>query len=150
MAIRREFPQYAPWFSIEGLAVGKKAIPNYNLLVGRYEGADGMKTGFVCPSGFNMIGAATRNGRSFVAVVLGQSSAVKRTDMVADLLDRGFQSTGGQKVTLPTLAAYGAAGKQTDMREEICHRKAAQVQSEDAGDVVKAQPSPWVAKIPNP
>ncbi|RWF78033.1 MAG: D-alanyl-D-alanine carboxypeptidase, partial [Mesorhizobium sp.] len=51
MAIRIEFPQYAPWFSIEGLAVGKKQIPNYNLLIGRYPGADGMKTGFVCPSG---------------------------------------------------------------------------------------------------
>ena len=62
MAIRNEFPQYAPCFSIEGLAVGKKAISNYNLLIGRYPGADGMKTGFVCPSGFNMIGSATRDG----------------------------------------------------------------------------------------
>ena len=62
------------WFSIEGLAVGKKAIPNYNLLIGRYPGADGMKTGFVCPSGFNMIGSATRNGRTLVAVVLGEKS----------------------------------------------------------------------------
>ncbi|RWD94599.1 D-alanyl-D-alanine carboxypeptidase family protein, partial [Mesorhizobium sp.] len=69
-ALRNDFPQYAPWFSIEGLAVGKKALPNYNLLIGRYPGADGMKTGFVCSSGFNMIGSATRNGRTLVAVVL--------------------------------------------------------------------------------
>ena len=85
MAIRREFPQYAPWFSIEGLAVGKKAIPNYNLLIGRYPGADGMKTGFVCPSGFNMIGSATRNGRTLVAVVLGEKSAVSRAEAAAKL-----------------------------------------------------------------
>ncbi|MGB3415945.1 MAG: D-alanyl-D-alanine carboxypeptidase family protein, partial [Mesorhizobium sp.] len=67
MAIRKEFPQYAPWFRIEGLAVGKNSIPNYNLLVGRYPGADGMKTGFVCESGFNLIGSATRGGRTVVA-----------------------------------------------------------------------------------
>ena len=149
-AIRRDFPEYAPYFAIQGLKVGKKTLMSYNLLVGRYEDADGMKTGFVCPSGFNMIGAATRDGRSFVAVVLGQGSAVKRTDMVASLLDRGFSSTGGQKVTLPTLAAYGASGEPTDLREEICHKKPAQTQSEDAGDDAKVQPSPWVAKIPNP
>ncbi|MBN9275717.1 MAG: D-alanyl-D-alanine carboxypeptidase, partial [Mesorhizobium sp.] len=58
-ALRRDFPQYAPWFSIEGLAFGKRTIPNYNLLIGRYDGADGMKTGFVCPSGFNQVGSAT-------------------------------------------------------------------------------------------
>ena len=79
----------------------------YNKLVGRYDGADGMKTGFVCPSGFNLIGSATRNGSTLTAVVLGEGSAVKRTEMVAMLLDYGFGTTGGQTVTLGTLRAYG-------------------------------------------
>jgi D-alanyl-D-alanine carboxypeptidase len=147
-AIRRDFPQYAPYFAIQGLKVGKQKLMSYNKLVGRYDGADGMKTGFVCPSGFNMIGSATRDGRSLVAVVLGEASAVSRTSMVATLLDRGFESTGGQKVTLTTLAPYDASGAPTDMREDICHKKAAQ--SEDVGDDPKAQPSPWIVKIPNP
>ena len=79
-AIRTEFPQYAPYFAIQGLKAGKKTLMSYNQLVGRYDGADGMKTGFVCPSGFNMIGSATRNGSTLAAVVLGEKSAVSRAD----------------------------------------------------------------------
>lgn len=150
-AIRREFPQYASYFSIHGLKAGKKTLMGYNLLVGRYEGADGMKTGFVCSSGFNIVGSATRNGRAFAAVVLGEHSALKRIEKVAGLLDRGFASTGGQMETLGTLAAYGAIGAPaTDMRPEICERKKGPAQSEDAGDDPKAEPSRWLAKIPNP
>ena len=89
-AIRNEFPQYAPYFSIEGIRAGKKTLMSYNLLVGRYAGADGMKTGFVCASGFNMIGSATRGNKTLVAIVLGEKSAIKRTDAVAALLERGF------------------------------------------------------------
>jgi D-alanyl-D-alanine carboxypeptidase len=84
---------------------GKKTLMAYNTLVGRYDGADGMKTGFVCSSGFNMIGSASRNGRTLTAVVLGEGSAVKRTEMVAMLLDYGFGTTGGQTETLGTLRA---------------------------------------------
>ena len=62
-ALRRDFPQFMSYFSVEGVIVGKKTLTNFNLLVGRYDGVDGMKTGFVCPSGFNMIGTAPRDGR---------------------------------------------------------------------------------------
>ncbi|MER9582449.1 D-alanyl-D-alanine carboxypeptidase family protein [Mesorhizobium sp. M0276] len=130
MAIRREFPQYASWFSIEGLAVGKKAIPNYNLLIGRYPGADGMKTGFVCPSGFNMIGSATRNGRTLVAVVLGEKSAVTRAETAARLLDQGFDTPAAGSDTVTTLAPYGDLVSPNDMHDEICKKKARQEQSE--------------------
>ncbi|MER9951667.1 D-alanyl-D-alanine carboxypeptidase family protein [Mesorhizobium sp. M0047] len=130
MAIRREFPEYASWFSIEGLAVGKKAIPNYNLLIGRYPGADGMKTGFVCPSGFNMIGSATRNGRTLVAVVLGEKSAVTRAETAARLLDQGFDTPAAGSDTVTTLAPYGDLVSPNDMHDEICKKKARQEQSE--------------------
>lgn len=130
MAIRREFPQYAPWFSIEGLAVGKKAIPNYNLLIGRYPGADGMKTGFVCPSGFNMIGSATRNGRTLVAVVLGEKSAITRAEAAAKLLDQGFDTPAAGSTTIATLAPYGDTISPNDMHDEICKKKAPAEQSE--------------------
>ncbi len=70
---------------------GKKKLTSYNLLVGRYAGADGMKTGFVCASGFNMIGSATRDGRTLVAIVLGEKSRRRRAPTVAaKLLDQGF------------------------------------------------------------
>jgi D-alanyl-D-alanine carboxypeptidase len=151
-AIRNEFPQYAPYFAIQGLKAGKRTLMSYNKLVGRYSGADGMKTGFVCESGFNMIGSATRDGRTLVAVVLGEKSATGRSDAVASLLDRGFQATGTQAVTLTSLPPYGVSNAApVDMREEICHRKPAAAQSEAADDhETKKGKSPWLEKIPNP
>ncbi|PWJ87181.1 MULTISPECIES: D-alanyl-D-alanine carboxypeptidase family protein [Mesorhizobium] len=148
MAIRREFPQYVPWFSIEGLAVGKKAIPNYNLLIGRYPGADGMKTGFVCPSGFNMIGSATRNGRTLVAVVLGEKSAVTRAETAAKLLDQGFDTPAAGSATVTTLAPYGDLVSPNDMHDEVCKKKTPQEQSEAPPVVAKDVPkSPYQEKL---
>ncbi|MER9351594.1 D-alanyl-D-alanine carboxypeptidase family protein [Mesorhizobium sp. M0239] len=148
MAIRREFPQYVPWFSIEGLAVGKKVIPNYNLLIGRYPGADGMKTGFVCPSGFNMIGSATRNGRTLVAVVLGEKSAVTRAETAAKLLDQGFDAPAAGSATVTTLAPYGDTVSPNDMQDEVCKKKAPAEQSEAPPVVAKNVPkSPYQEKL---
>ena len=51
---------------------------NFNKLIGRYPGADGMKTGFICASGFNLVASATRNGKRLIAVVLGAQSSAQR------------------------------------------------------------------------
>lgn len=153
MAIRREFPQYAPYFAIEGLVAGKAKLMSYNMLVGRYAGADGMKTGFVCASGFNMIGSATRGGRTLVAVVLGHKSALERTDTAAALLDRGFAGTAGDGSTLPGLAPYGDVGVPApDMREIVCSKKKpAAAQSEAAADHEDpSAKSPWLQKLEKP
>ena len=152
-AIRNEFPQYAPYFSIEGIKAGKKTLMSYNLLVGRYAGADGMKTGFVCASGFNMIGSATRGGKTLVAIVLGEKSAIGRTDAVASLLEHGFAETGKQGATRGFAPAYGLRGAApANLREEVCgKKKPAATQSEaapDPGTVVAK--SPWLVKIPSP
>ncbi|MBZ9866801.1 D-alanyl-D-alanine carboxypeptidase [Mesorhizobium sp. CA15] len=151
-ALRNDFPQYAPWFSIEGLAVGKKALPNYNLLIGRYPGADGMKTGFVCPSGFNMIGSATRNGRTLVAVVLGEKSAVSRAEAAAKLLDQGFEMPAVGSTTLAALKPYGDTLSPNDMHDEICAKKPKAEQSEAAPEVAaKNKPkSPYQVKLAHP
>ncbi|AZO11281.1 MULTISPECIES: D-alanyl-D-alanine carboxypeptidase family protein [unclassified Mesorhizobium] len=151
-AIRTDFPQYAPWFSIEGLAVGKKALPNYNLLIGRYPGADGMKTGFVCSSGFNMIGSATRNGRTLVAVVLGERSAVSRAEAAARLLDQGFGMPAAGSTTLAGLQPYGDTLSPTDMNDEICKRKPKHEQSEAAPAVAAKgkQKSPYQVRLDHP
>jgi D-alanyl-D-alanine carboxypeptidase len=151
-ALRRDYPQYAPWFSIEGLALGKKTIPNYNLLIGRYAGADGMKTGFVCSSGFNQIGSATRNGRTLVAVVLGEKSAISRAEAAARLLDVGFAVQNGGTTTVATLQPYGDTTSFNDMRDIVCHKKTAEEQSEappakPAGDTPK---SPYQQKLVHP
>ncbi|TIT53647.1 MAG: D-alanyl-D-alanine carboxypeptidase, partial [Mesorhizobium sp.] len=149
MAIRTEFPQYAGWFSIEGLAVGKKQISNYNLLIGRYPGADGMKTGFVCSSGYNMIGSATRDGRTLVAVVLGEQSTITRAETAARLLDQGFAAAEPSWVTVAGLPAYGDMTSVNDMHDELCKKKPAKEQSEAAVPVgdKDAPKSPYQEKL---
>ncbi|WP_439273255.1 D-alanyl-D-alanine carboxypeptidase family protein [Pseudochrobactrum sp. HB0163] len=125
--LRREFPEYAHYFSTEAIdpGEGKKIQANYNILLGRFNGADGMKTGFVCASGFNLAGSATRNGRTIVAVVLGAARQEDRAVQAAELLNNGFATRGGGGATLASLAPYGSNNNQvTDLRAQICSQQA--------------------------
>lgn len=125
--IRREFPQYAHYFATEAIdpGQGKKITANYNILLGRFDGSDGMKTGFVCASGFNLAATATRKGRTILAVVLGEPSQETRAVKAAQLLTQGFQSTGAGAETLGTLRPYGADVAQvTDLRAALCNQQA--------------------------
>jgi D-alanyl-D-alanine carboxypeptidase len=150
-ALRRDYPQYMPWFSIQGIAVGKRHLPNYNLLIGRYPGADGMKTGFVCESGFNQIGSATRGGRTLVAVVLGEQSAVSRAEVAANLLDAGFAAPSTGTTTLATLKPYGDTETPTNLRETLCHKKTKEELSEAAEAPKQDKPkSPYQIKLVHP
>lgn len=124
-ALRSEFPEFASYFSIEAIKYGDQIERNYNILLGRFAGADGMKTGFVCASGFNLVGAATRDGRTLVAVVLGEKSQVGRAEKAAELLAEGFSKPDGT-VTLATLQPSGEETKPaTDMRKQVCTEAAA-------------------------
>ena len=139
MAIRTEYPQYAGLFAIEGLSSGKTVMKTYNMLVGRFAGADGMKTGFICPSGFNMVGSATRGDRTLAAVVLGAGSARGRAESAAEMLTMGFAGARKGDATLANLPVYGDPNAAPpNMREDICGKKPAVAQSEAAGDHEKA------------
>ena len=94
-ALLREFPDHADLFSIGALQLGTQIIPNHNGLLGRYPGADGMKTGFTCPAGFNVVASAKHGGRRLIVVVLGFPTAKSRNQEAADLFDRGFAMSGG-------------------------------------------------------
>ncbi len=89
-AVLREFPEYNYYWSLPGIRLGKRIYRNHNNLMGRYEGADGMKTGFICASGFNVVATATRNGKRLIAVVLGSPSPAVRAVKAAQLFERGF------------------------------------------------------------
>ena len=125
LQLRREFPQYAHYFDIEAIDYGgKKLQPNLNALIGRFQGADGMKTGFVCPSGYNLIGSATRNGRTIITVVLGELKLTTRATKAAELLAKGFE-THGSGTTIDTLQPYGAPTRDVavNMRPVSVRRK---------------------------
>ena len=77
-AIIRDLPEYEYFVHIPSIRFGRKVTQNFNKLIGRYPGADGFKTGFICASGYNLVASATRNGRRLIAVVLGASSGQMR------------------------------------------------------------------------
>jgi D-alanyl-D-alanine carboxypeptidase len=90
-AIIVEFPEYSSLFAMPQVQVGKQLIRSHNGLLRDFPGADGMKTGFICNSGFNIVASATRDGRRLVAVVLGEPSIASRRDRAANLLENGFK-----------------------------------------------------------
>jgi len=139
-ALLHEFPEHADLFSIGALQLGRQYIPNHNGLLGRYPGADGMKTGFTCPAGFNVVASANHNGRRLIVVVLGAPRARARNQEAADLFDRGFAMGGGAH-SLESLPS--GSGAPTNMRVDVClHRSgAALAAAEDDGISDQAQAS---------
>jgi D-alanyl-D-alanine carboxypeptidase len=89
-AIIHDLPEYEYFVHIPSIRFGRRVTQNFNKLIGRYPGADGFKTGFICASGYNLVGSATRDGKRLIAVVLGASSGTMRAVRAAQLLDRGF------------------------------------------------------------
>ncbi len=90
-ALIYHFPGAGSAVPHSGQRLGKVVYRNYNRLIDRYPGADGMKTGFICSSGFNLVATATRGNKRLIAVILGAPSAVARTEQAAMLLEKGFQ-----------------------------------------------------------
>jgi len=120
-ALYLQFPEHANLFSIGAMQLGKQIIPTHNHLLGRYPGADGMKTGFTCAAGFNLVASATRGGRRLIAVVLGAPNPILRTAKTAALLDRGFQS-GAAVASLASLPTSGPTAA-PDLRDAVCRHK---------------------------
>ena len=81
--ILAEFPEYSHYFAQPHVAVGKRKLANRNSLIRQMPEADGMKTGFVCNSGFNLVASATHEGRKLVTVVFGAQSGKARADLVS-------------------------------------------------------------------
>ncbi len=122
-ALYVQFPEHANLFNIGAMQLGRQIIPTHNGLLGRYPGADGMKTGFTCPAGFNLVASATHGGRRIIAVVLGAPNPVARTAKAAALLDRGFHA-GSAIASLASLPSSGPTAA-PDMRESVCHHRGA-------------------------
>lgn len=100
LAIVNEFPQHEALYRIPALRVGKRRLRNHNALLERFPGTIGMKTGYVCASGFNVVVRTIREGREIISVVLGGKSGLSRNVRAARLLTEAFSGelqSDGQK-----------------------------------------------------
>ncbi|MBM4202513.1 MAG: D-alanyl-D-alanine carboxypeptidase, partial [Gammaproteobacteria bacterium] len=85
-ALIKDFPQYYRYFSTRYFDFRGRSYDNHNHLMERYYGLDGIKTGFINSSGFNLVASARRDGHRLIGVVFGGPSARKRDDHMAELL----------------------------------------------------------------
>jgi D-alanyl-D-alanine carboxypeptidase len=127
----REFPEYDSYWHIGAIKFGKRIYRNTNRLIDAYPGADGMKTGFICASGFNLVATATRGDKRLIAVVLGAPSSAARAAKAAQLLESGF-APNPLSWLMPSQGTVDAlvplAVAPPNLREDICggnHRRAA-------------------------
>jgi D-alanyl-D-alanine carboxypeptidase len=141
-AILHEFPEDKEYFRIPAIKAGRRILRSQNALLERYPGATGMKTGFICDSGFNMVASATRDGHTLIAVVLGAATPLGRAELAAKLLNVGFSggSFGFARVQLASFAAGASAGPAVNLHDSICGRHRTHPSEEDAdvGDIGSA------------
>lgn len=136
-ALMRDYPHYYAVFAVQSYTYRGRALENHNRMLGSYDGADGLKTGYTAASGFNLVMSAVRDNRRLIGVVMGGESASRRDRQMADLMDRGFASAQSMGVSpwtsirKPPSARYSAAQ----------FMPGAAIQ-ETARAVAKAEPSP--------
>jgi D-alanyl-D-alanine carboxypeptidase len=140
-ALIREFPEYDYYWHIASIRLGKRIYKNTNKLIDTYPGTDGMKTGFICASGFNLVATATRGDKRVIAVVLGAPSSSARAAKAAQLLERGF-STNPLSWLLPTQGTVDQmvpiAAAPPNLREDICGKNRRRPTAEDADEEASA------------
>ena len=120
LTIKARFPQYDSMFSTRTVAFGQTRSHANNELLTGFAGTDGMKTGYICSSGLNIVATVSRNGRQLMAVTLGANSSRERGEMTAQMLFSGFaggyRGTGSNVVDIANQTGL----LPPDMRPMIC------------------------------
>ncbi|MCL2385541.1 MAG: serine hydrolase [Alphaproteobacteria bacterium] len=125
-ALYLNFPEQAGLYNIGALQLGDEIIHNHNDLLGRYPGMDGMKTGFTCAAGYNLVASATQNGRKLIAVILGAPNVKSRATLAATLFDRGFSGIDQPSKSLADLVVDPAANRlavAADQHNTVCGKR---------------------------
>jgi D-alanyl-D-alanine carboxypeptidase len=99
-ALIRDFPDRMEVFSTPTVRIHRQTFHSQNELLRTFSGADGMKTGFTCGAGYNIVASATRNGRQLVAVILGAPTKAMRSERAAQVLEAGFAHIEGRQAEI--------------------------------------------------
>jgi D-alanyl-D-alanine carboxypeptidase len=153
LALYHDFPREYRYFATRQFLFRGRLIVTHNHLLDWYEGADGIKTGYIGASGFNLAASAVRNGHRLIGVIMGGRSAGSRDREMAALLDQGFSDLGaggtlvaGREAPSPAVAPAVA---ETDQSEPVRPRekigqlaKAARKIAAHLSPVAKAEAAP--------
>jgi D-alanyl-D-alanine carboxypeptidase len=128
--IQQEFPEHRHYFSQDYVAVGKRRLSNHNALLRLMPEVDGMKTGFVCAAGYNVVVSAMIGNRRLLAVVLGAANGQSRTETAKNLLTLAGAAPSAGTTVQQIVDVPVSDGFPPDVSEEICApRKGAPVRS---------------------
>jgi D-alanyl-D-alanine carboxypeptidase len=111
-AIQERFPKYYKYFSIRSFTFRGQSIGNHNNLLGRVDGVDGIKTGYINASGFNLVTSVHRGNRYLVAVVMGGGSAGSRDAKMRELISSKIAQASTKRTT--SMVAEADAGEARD------------------------------------
>lgn len=106
LALVEHFPQYYPYFSTESFTYNGAYHANHNHLMERYDGMDGIKTGYIRASGFNLVASVKRGDARLIGVVFGGKSAATRDNQMAGLLDRSFERWQRERASVASNAHF--------------------------------------------
>ena len=95
LRVQRDFPQYYPYFRTSSFQFGRRTIRTHNRLLGRFEGTDGIKTGYIRASGFNLTTSARRGDKRIIGVVMGGRSGRARDNYMIAMLGKAFPKCKG-------------------------------------------------------
>lgn len=119
----RDFPEHAHYWAMPDMRIGSIKLRTHNALLRTFEGADGIKTGFTCDAGFNVVASATRDNRKLIAVVLGQPNGQSRAIRAASLLEHGFANQPWKSLfgfsTIENMPTAGEARPLTSARSTV-------------------------------
>ena len=107
IAIRRDFPQFYKFFSTKSFSWKGRRFKNHNQLLANYSGTDGIKTGYISASGYNLVAAVERRGVRLIGVVFGGKTSRSRDRHMISILDRQFKHA--KTITVRAAAAMPSA-----------------------------------------
>ena len=128
IAMRRDFPQYFKYFSTKSFNWNGRKFGNHNKLLSKFNGTDGIKTGYINASGFNLVATVTRNNVRLIGVVFGGKTSRSRDAHMMDILERQFKrikpaQARQQLAALPTKLPITAPTRFSDAPETIPQSK---------------------------
>ena len=130
MEIARVFPEYERFFQATAVSFDGKEVKSNNLLLTRYPGTIGMKTGFLCASGRNYVGLTERNGRSLMVVIMGATTERERNERSAQYLTEAFENRLPAGAGRVEAIANRSDLTPPDMRVKLCTPASAAYEAE--------------------
>ncbi len=152
LRLMRDFPQYYPYFRTQSFVFNGRTIRGHNRLLGKYEGTDGIKTGYINASGFNLVSSVRRGDKRLVGVVLGGKTGASRDAYMKQMLTKQFgKARGGKTIAAAVGTSKGATTIAEAPQAQEEQQETAAVEAAPQQPKIEAKPeaaAPELAEAP--